>query len=175
MRIPTIALGVALALLAGPGGSVAPHRAVASEGERVLSISGAYATFTIPDHTTHGGAGGIDFARGLSDTFSVRVSGSGGVYSEDGLAWSGMAAVGLDYVFDVIKYVPYLNLGFGAIVIGGDALETEVKPVLEMGAGVEFLRGRDRSWGVVVRLYSAASDITVFTAAVRTSWRWGFF
>lgn len=129
----------------------------------------------MPDLRAYGGALGIDYEYRVTDAVAVRGSGSGGVYDADGTAYSGQAVLGLTYAFDVIKYVPYANAGIGAIVLTGDAFETDVNPLVEVGVGVDVLHSRTFSYGVVARFETLLEKTSYFTAATRLSWRWGFF
>ncbi len=153
---------------------VAPA-AHAEEDERAFSLSLSYARYTIPDHEPDGGVIGIDYERGLSDAVWLRGSVGGGLYYSDGPAYSGHAIIGLTYAFDVLKYVPYANVGVGAIIVAGDEFDTEIEPLIEIGGGVDFLRSREFSWGFVVRYETFTNETSFVTSGVRMTWRWGFF
>jgi len=155
-------------VLAGPA-------ARAEDGERAFSLSLSYASYTIPDHEPLGGVIGVDYERGLSDAVWVRGSAGGGLYYSDGPAYSGHAIIGLTYAFDVLKYVPYANVGAGAIVVAGDEFDTEIEPLIEIGAGIDFLRSREFSWGFVVRYETYTHETSFVTAGARMTWRSGFF
>ena len=151
--------------------------AQASEGERTLSVSAGYATFRGDDRTPHGGAVGVGYEYGLSDALWLRGSGTAGGYADDGsFAWSSHATVGVTYVFDVLKYVPYANLGAGVLLTdsGADDAPIAVDPIVELGVGLDVLASRERSYGGYVRV-STLSNTTLFTAGFRLSWRSGFF
>lgn len=149
--------------------------ASADEGETALSVTLGYATFAIPDHDPHGAALGLDYERGVTDALWLRGSAGGGVYHQDGPAYSGHAVLGLTYALDVLKYVPYANLGIGAIAVTGDELDTGVHPLLEIGGGLDILVDRGFSWGVQARFESFLDRTAFFTAGARLTWRWGFF
>lgn len=150
----------------------------AAEDEEALSVSLSYATFDTgvdeapaPD----GAVLGVDYERGLSDAISFRVSGGGGLYCDACLAWSGHATLGFTYLFDVIRYVPYANVGVGGIAVGGDELDTRVRPLIEVGGGLDILQTRAWSWGVLARFEYFPGETAFFTAGARITWRWGFF
>ncbi len=157
----------------------------AGEGEKVLSLVPEFSTWSTTqgpasnsNHTIDatGGALGVDFERGYNDTLWLRGSAAGGAYQgPDGLAWSGGATVGITYALDVLRYVPYINLGIGALVVGGGGVDTALKPVVELGVGFDVLESRTFSWGVVIRFDAFASQAQFFTIGPRISWRWGFF
>ena len=167
-RVALLALAMALV----------PRPAAADEGESALSVGLAFATFSIPDHDGQGGALGLDYERGLSDAFWLRASAAGAVYrggDEDGTSYAGHGTLGLTYVIDVLKYVPYLHAGIGGVAQGGGALDTEVHPVAEIGIGLDILSRRGLSYGPFARLASYLDDSAFVTAGVRLTWRWGFF
>ena len=152
----------------------APARA--DEGESALSVSVGYASFAIPEHEPPGGAAGLEYERGLSDVFWLRAAAAGGVYGADGgPSYATHGSLGLTYVVDVLKYVPYLHAGIGGVAVFGGELESEIHPVAELGAGVDILARRDLSWGPWLRLASFLDDSQFVSGGFRLSWRWGFF
>jgi hypothetical protein len=168
---PALAAAVACLVAAAPG------QAAADEGENALSVSLNYATYAVPDHNPPGAMLGFDYERGFTDTVWLRVSGGGSVFysGEDGASYAGHAVIGLTYAFDVLRYVPYANLGVGAIVIGGGPTETDVSALLELGFGLDILHSRSFSYGVQVRFESFIEETAFFTAGLRATYRWGFF
>jgi hypothetical protein len=157
---------------------VAEGPAAADEGESALSVGAAFSTFTIDDHDGQGGALSLEYERGLSDAFWLRGAATGAVHhggDEDGTSFAGHAVVGLTYVIDVLKYVPYLHAGIGAVVLGGGELDAEVRPLGEIGIGLDLLVSRDRSYGLFARAGTFLDDSAFVAAGVRMSWRWGFF
>ena len=169
--------GVALGLAVGQAGLVA-REAAADDGERALSVSAGYSSFAIPEHEPPGGALGVEYEHGIGDTMWVRAAAAGGVYGgEEGAAYAGLGSVGITYVVDVLKYLPYLHAGVGGVVLGGGdgAIETQVHPLVELGAGVDLLRGRDMSYGLWARVGSFLDDSATVGAGFRVTWRWGFF
>lgn len=150
--------------------------ALASDGENALSLSANYGTYLIPDYSPHGGVIGIAFERGFSDSLSWRVAGGGGLfYGSDQLTYSGHLTVGMTYLLDVLKYVPYVELGAGAIAIAGGELETRIKPLIQVGLGIDVLRSRTFSYGIRLEFESLLQETSFFTLGVRATWRWGFF
>jgi len=171
MTIRFAGLGFALALLLAQ-----PSPARAGEDDRALSVSLSYGSYALPDHTPEGSVLGLDYERGFSEVRSFRASTGGGIYFEDGSrSYSGHLVVGITYLMDVLKYVPYVNLGVGGIVIGGDDMDVDVSALLEMGVGLDVLHSRTFSYGAVVRFESYIQETSFFTAGLRMTWRWGFF
>jgi hypothetical protein len=164
------------ALAAGLAIAVAAPAADASEDDRAFSVSLNYGRYTLDeDISPDGGVVGFDYEHGISDPISLRASAGGGLYYQDGPAYSGHAVVGVTYLFDVLKYVPYANIGAGGIVLGGDGFDTQLEPLIEIGFGVDFLRSREFSWGVLARYETYFNETSFFTAGARLTWRWGFF
>ena len=156
--------------------AAAAPAAQADDGESALSVSLGYASFAIPEHEPPGGAFGLEYERGLSDVFWLRAAAAGAVYgAEGGPSYATQGSIGLTYVVDVVKYVPYLHAGIGGVGLFGGDLERQLHPVAELGAGLDILARRDLSWGPWLRLASFLDDSEFISGGVRLSWRWGFF
>ena len=156
--------------------------AAASEGESALSAYLGYGTYAVAeenqddDPSGHGAVIGVEYERGVSDALNLRVWGGGGSYrGDDRTTYSGQFTVGITYLLDVVKYVPYVNVGLGGIVIGGGDMDTEIAGLLELGGGVDILHSRTFSYGVQVKFESFVEQTAFFTAGARATWRWGFF
>jgi hypothetical protein len=153
----------------------------AGEGESALSPSLGWATYSTldkdgkPVSPTIGGMLGATYERGISEALSWRVSVVGGGFSGGGTTWAAWGAVGAVYRFDVLQYVPYVEVSGGAVLLGGAPLDAGAHPLLELGGGLDWLQDRDRSYGVEVRLGSFAGDTTLLTIGLRATWRWGYF
>lgn len=168
-QVGRVALLVLLALPVG--------RAAADEGESAVSVGLGFASFAITEHDGLGAGLGIDYERGLSDAFWLRASAAGAYYraGDAGAAYAGQATVGLTYVIDVLKYVPYLHIGAGGAVLGGESIDADVHPLAEIGVGLDILARRGLSYGPFARLGSFFDDSALLSAGVRLTWRWGFF
>lgn len=164
----------ACALLALVLGSTPAH---AGEDDRWLSVSLGYASFSVPDHDPRGGALAIEYERGFSDAMAVRATVGMGAYpvGTGSPGYSGHATLGLTYLFDITRYVPYVQLGLGGIALCAEELPTEFSPLLELGVGVDVLHSRSWSYGISARFESFIVDTSFFTAGLRVSYRWGFF
>jgi hypothetical protein len=118
----------------------------------------------------------VTFERGFSESMSYRVEASGALYGGGGLSWSALAAAGFVYRFDVLKYVPYAFGEVGGVVIsGGPVPETVIDPAVQIGGGLDFLEGRDRSWGFEAKVASFISGTTTMSLSIRYTKRWGYF
>jgi hypothetical protein len=163
-----------------------PHIAHAAEGEKAFGLGVDFSTWNVVQEqhpgtdndsiTAVGGQLTADFEYGWNDTFWLRASGAAGYFSvPQGTAWSAGGTLGLTYAVDILKYVPLIQAGVGALVVGGDGVDVEVRPVVELGLGLAVLQGRTWSWGFVSRFDGFASQAIFFTIGPRLTWRWGYF
>ncbi len=175
VRVARLASACAAVLVVAALGA---RPAAADEGETALSVGLGFAHFSIPEHDGDGGALTIEYERGLSDAFWLRATTTSSVYrggDQDGTGYAGNALIGLTYVVDVLKYVPYLHAGAGAVVLAGEALEEDVHPLAEIGIGLDILARRGLSYGFFGRAGTFLDDSAFITAGLRLTWRWGFF
>jgi hypothetical protein len=158
--------------------------AVAAEGESVMSVTTSFASLIVDQGTTarsdeRDGQGvmvGVDFQRGFGDSFWLRFGAAGGALSVDGAAsGAAVATVGLTYAVDILRYVPYVGIGAGGVVVGGGALETHFDPVLDLAVGIEVQSSRRFAYGIEARLESFAGQTTVFVVGPRIAFKWGYF
>jgi hypothetical protein len=181
MRTTIVAVVVGLA---GPA---------AAESEQALSLGLGYATFSVPvpamngmeatsTSPTIGWSLAGSYERALGTDFALRVEAAGGMFwggtvaeGQSSRSWALLGDVGAVYRFDVFRHVPYAFAGLGAVAAGGGPIETGTEFVLVVGGGLDYLLSRKRSIGGELRLASFGGDITVFTAGVRGTIRWGFF
>ena len=174
---------VLIALAAGPA---------VAEGDRALSFGLGWATFSVPGEAVDnmappqispdiGGAASVTYEHSISSDFSLRVEGAfgafygGGTEKQSKASYAGLADAGAVFRFDVLKYVPYLFGGLGAVATTGGPIEGGVDCVVAIGGGLDVLMSRDRSYGFEARLASFGGDTTVFTLGARYTWRWGYF
>jgi hypothetical protein len=165
-----------LAVLLAIGLQASP--ALAGEDDRSLSVGLGYGRFSVPDDIApHGGVLSFDYEHGFADALSFHASAGGGYYpvGDGAPGYGAQASLGLTYLFDVVRYVPYIRLGLGGIVLRAEELDTDVSPLLELGIGMDVLHSRSWSYGIAARFESFIVDTSFFTAGVRVSYRWGFF
>lgn len=170
-------------------GTAAPAMA---EGERALSIGLGWATFSVPGEAVDnmapptitpdvGGAASVTYEHSISSDLSLRVEGAFGVFYGGGteeqskVSYAGLVDAGGVFRFDVLKYVPYLFGGVGAVATTGGPIDGGVDFVVAIGGGLDVLLSRARSYGFEARLASFGGDTTVFTLGVRGTVRWGYF
>jgi hypothetical protein len=163
-----------------------------AEGDRALSVGLSWATFSVPGVAqgnmeppavtpTVGGALSGTYEHSISTDFSLRGELAGSVFyggakmDQAATSYAGLADVGAVFRFDVLKYVPYAFGGVGAVVTTGGPIGSHTDFVLAVGGGLDVLVSRSASWGVELRLASFGGDVTIFTAGVRATTRWGYF
>jgi hypothetical protein len=175
---------------------IAAARPAQAEGERALSVGAGFASFSTPGKKTGtmeppditpdwGTALSLVYEHTLGTDFSLRGELAGALFEggndpkkQSATSYAGIATVGFTYRFDVFTYVPYAFGGVGGVISGGGPIDqhgTGDEFVVELGGGVDWLRSRDRSYGVEVRFASFAGDISITTISLRASTRWGFF
>jgi hypothetical protein len=152
----------------------------ADEGEWALSGCPSFGTFGVNQGgkqlTASGGLLNVDLEHGVTDSLWIRATLGGGVYAgPSGTSWNGTATAGITYTIDILRYVPYVNLGLGVMALGGGGFDTQAKLLIELGAGLDIIESTKWSWGVALRFDSFASSVAYFTVGPRISWRWGFF
>lgn len=180
-----VLLGLALvAAAAGPA---------AAEDERSLSATLSYAYFStvgaMPEDGSEppalasdiGGSLTLAYERMLGTDVGLRGSlTGGGFYGGEELeqsprSYALLADAGVVFKLDILKYVPYGFAGIGGVVSGGGPIDQGLDFVVVLGGGLDYLITRQRSLGLEVRLASFGGDVTVMTAGVRGTVRWGFF
>lgn len=158
--------------------------AEAGEDDRLLSAFVGVGAYTHGEHAPQGATVGAEYERGFSDAMSLRASVLGGYYFIGGgnpdmpdpeNSFSVQSTVGVTYFIDVLKYVPYANLGVGAVYIGGGPAGGTFDALVEFGVGLDVLHSRSWSYGVQIRMDSFAQETSVFSGGVRGTYRWGFF
>jgi hypothetical protein len=156
--------------------AAAPGAAGAAEDERALSLSLGYAAFHLDERSPQGAQLGLVFERGVSDAVNLRAAAAAGLHADAGSAvGSAQAVLGITYLIDVLKYVPYVSAGAGALFVAGGALDSGLQPMIELGLGLDVLSSRTFSWGLELRAGAFLEGGGLLSAGVRTSWRWGFF
>ena len=125
-----------------------PGFAHADEGEWVLGIEPQLGLFSAAgdDAELQLGAGGqLSFWIGLSDAAWLFVAG-GVEVGLDGGPTVGEGIAGAVAALDVLRTIPFIELGAGADLIGG-----ELAPLLRLGVGADYLITPDLSFGAVAR------------------------
>ncbi|HEY8040128.1 MAG TPA: hypothetical protein VIF15_10060 [Polyangiaceae bacterium] len=179
-----VAAGTTLATLATPARAV--------EREHHLGLDAGAAMLVVHDKSTPdvGGVAGLHYTYGLNDQFNLLVEATWSLVAlgetlqdpstprtRPSNVTSG--GVGLGYVLDVLRWVPW-----GGVLLGGYALEggtidgVKVLPGAAIALGLDYRF--DRSWvaGVSVRQHMLVTDMTdypSFTQAfARFEYTWGW-
>ena len=153
--------------------------ALAAKGESSLSFSAAYNEFSLnqdpePNVHAHGALFLGEYERGINDTLWFHAAAGGGIYDQS--IYSANGTIGLTFALDVLKYIPYLNLGIGTAYLTGGPVDAGFQNYIELGLGLEVLYSRTFSYGAMLRYDSFASDLASYLSiGARVTWRWGFF
>jgi hypothetical protein len=174
-----LAFGVSAALL------VRSQAAGAVEHEHALSLG---AGLSILDVSSKGsadvGAGGaVGYTYGLSDAFNLMAEGSWSLVSLNETAANSPSMVsslnvGVGYVFDVIRWVPYAGLLAGGCVLsGGGVGGLKFLPDAAVALGFDYRFDRTWSAGLALRQYfftDAGTYPSYSQAFARVSYVWGW-
>lgn len=164
----------------------------AAENEQALSLGLGYASFSAPGEATMNmappsvspdwGTGLFaSYERMIGSDLGLRVDAGGSVFrggntdKQTATSYTVLGDAGLVFRFDVLHVVPYAFAGLGAVWSTGGPIDRGADYVVMIGGGVDWLRSRERSYGLELRLGSFAGDVTVATIGVRGTKRWGFF
>jgi hypothetical protein len=162
-----------------------------ADGERALSASLGWATFSAPGKPMGnqapptlspdiGGALAVSYEHAVSTDISLRAELAGGAFYGGGVplqpqtSFALLGDAGVTFRFDVLKFVPYAFAGLGAVATGGGPIDRGADFVLVVGGGLDWLQSRERSLGLEARVASFGGDVTVVTFGVRGTVRWGF-
>ncbi len=183
-------LGVVLAVLFVL--SVLEKPAFAVERQHHIGLAPALAILAIADKSTASiGAGGqIHYAYGLNDQWNFMVEASSAIVAKDQKqdtpetprtrpAAVDHLAVGVGYVIDILRWVPYLSvLGAGYRLDGGTLPNALILPGVNVGAGVDYQLTRHIAVGVGAREHFMISKLKTYpsytTVLLRFEYMWGF-
>lgn len=171
-----------------------PAGAARAESEQAVSVGLGWATFSALGEAMDnmeppslspaiGGSLAISYERHIGTDFALRAELVGGLFyggadEEEQQSQTSNALLvdaGAALRFDVLKYVPYVFVGLGAVTTGGGPLDRGTDPVLVVGGGLDWLQSRARSYGLEARIASFGGDVTVVTVGLRGTRRWGYF
>lgn len=164
----------------------------AAENEQALSLGAGYASFSAPGEAKMNmappsvspdwGTGLFaSYERMLGSDLGLRAELAGSLFSggntakQTATSYAVLGDAGLVFRFDVLRVVPYAFAGLGAVWSTGGPIDRGTDYVIVIGGGVDWLRSRERSYGLEVRMGSFAGDVTVVTVGLRGTQRWGFF
>jgi len=185
-------IGVGLSLAAAAMGWSARARAV--EREHHVGIDAGGAILVIGDKSTADvGAGfGAHYAYGLSDAFMIMAEGAWSLVAVGETAQDAKtphtrpasvtnADVGIAYVFDVMRWVPYAGVLIGGYALYGGTIDgVKILPGAALALGLDYRFNRNLSAGVAFRQHMIANDMTLTTypsftqAFARVEYTWGW-
>ena len=186
-RLPWLStIGVWLALAATATGA----RAAAGEDEWQLSARLGVATLDVDGRSPLGTLAGAEVEYGITDAWALRLSVGSGFHPVDavakthlpgGTARTNMALAGVTYTVDVLRLVPYLEVGIGVINFGGAVLTPGTTLDAELGIGADYLVTRHWALGGLLsyqftpaQLFGSPMDFGgtsfYFAASARVSW-----
>jgi opacity protein-like surface antigen len=165
-------LGAVLALALSSG------RAAADVKEWTVGVAPTYAISYVDERNPSGGGASLDLGFGISEALSLHASGFVSWHPTDKTKTNAAgtigvfgAMVGLTYTIDIIRIVPYFDLGIGVLGLRGDAgfgsspaanrvAASSTAFGVEVGFGAEYLINRHVAVGVVARYHAFVTDIT---------------
>jgi opacity protein-like surface antigen len=159
-----LAVAVVAAALLRPGG---PARA-AGDDEWQLSARIGAATVNVDERKPWGYAGALDLEYGLSDAWAARLSVEASGHPVSARASDGApggtvettaALAGLTYTFDVLRLVPYAELGVGVVRFGGAVIAPHTTLAMELGVGADYLLTPRWACGVSFQYLFAPTDL----------------
>lgn len=182
---------LALAAIFGVGVfASSPARAI--ERQHHLGLGPELAILSINQKSTAsvGGGGAIHYAYGLTDQWNLTVEGRSAVVAADQKqdlpesprnrpASVDHGAVGISYVIDILRWVPYIGLQGGVYRLAGGTLpEPLFLPGLSVSAGLDYQISRSFAVGLGLRQHLMISKLETYpsytTVALRFEYMWGY-
>lgn len=148
-----------------------PTRAAAVEREHHLGGDLGGGALVASGHAEPGGAVAVHWAYGLNDMFNLMVEGSTSLM---GLGtpqdpthtrpnWAANAGVGVGYVFDVSRWVPYVGvLAGGCVLWGGAVSRAKVLPDAVLALGLDYRLTRSFAVGVSFRQHMLVTEMATY-------------
>ena len=176
-RLGPIAAGLSLVLAATRAGAV--------EREHALSVGAGVSILDVSSKGSAdaGGGAAVAYSYGLSDALNFMAEASWSLVALKETAQNApeMATtlnVGIGYVFDVVRWVPYAGLLVGSSALNGGGIDG-VKFVPEAALALGFDYRFDRTWsaGVALRQYMFTDPGTYPSysqAFARVEYIWGW-
>jgi outer membrane scaffolding protein for murein synthesis (MipA/OmpV family) len=186
-RLPWLStIGVWLALAA----TAPAARAAAGEDEWQLSARLGLASVDVDGRSPLGELAGADLEYGITDAWALRLSVGTGFHPVDAVAETSlpkgtvrtnMALAGVTYTIDVLRLVPYIEVGVGVINFGGAVLTPGTTLDAELGLGADYLVTRHWALGGLLnyqftpaQLFGSPMDFGgtsfYFAVSARVSW-----
>jgi outer membrane protein with beta-barrel domain len=171
-----------------------PAAALAVEHQQHLGVDGGVAIIAIDQKPTPsiGGGGGVHWAYGLSDSFNLMVEGAfcpvalqelpnEGTQKNNRPTMIENLGVGIGYVLDVLRWVPYVGIMASAFTLHGGTVNFlfAAGATLAVGLDYQVTRGpRHLNVGLAVRQHFILSDFVDYPSYtqifLRAEYVWGF-
>jgi hypothetical protein len=179
-------LAVALALVS------AVRPAAAFEHQHHLGLAPELAILSIKDKSTAsvGGGGAIHYAYGLTDQWNLALEASAAIVAAHQQQDSpdtprtrpaevDHAVAGVDYVIDILRWVPYIQAQAGVYRLAGGTLPSAlILPGAVVGLGLDYQLTRSFAVGLAGRehfLFTKLSTYPSYTTVVlRFEYMWGY-
>jgi hypothetical protein len=177
--------GVALAIVAA--GLFSAKAAPAVEREQQVGADLGGSLIDASGKTAIGGAVGAHWTYGVTDAFNLMIEGSWSLValqvhddpSHTRPAWIANGDAGVGYVFDIIRWVPYVAVLAGGYVLSGGSVEgARVRPGVEIEVGLDYRFNRSFEVGAVGREHMLFTDLSTYPSFVqvlaRAEYTWGW-
>jgi hypothetical protein len=180
-----------LALLAGGAVLASARPSHAFERQHHLGVEGGFGILKVADKDTLdlGGGGQVHYAYGISDAFNFLVEGgyfqvaleeaSGQKIPANRPTGVSNLGVGIAYVLDVVRWVPYGGvLADGYLFTGGNLEKPRFAAGLALALGLDYQISRNFAVGFAFRQHFALSAITDYPSYsqffLRAEYVWGW-
>jgi opacity protein-like surface antigen len=113
----------------------------ATEDAWQFGLGGGYALALVDDQDAHGAALAADLSFGISEAWSARASGALSLHGgsgQEGAARASGLGLGATYAVDVVRWVPFLELGVAALS-WREATRQRTHLGFGLGLGAEYL------------------------------------
>jgi hypothetical protein len=176
---------VAAALVVASAVFVRPAFAVEREQQLGADLGGSMLIVSGKNAPDVGGMAGVHWTYGISDALNLMVEADWSLVAlhETGTppirpSWAANADIGLGYVFDVLRWVPYAGVLVGGYDLSGGTIPgTKVLVGAAIALGCDYRFGRSLAAGIALRqhMLSDASTYPSFTQAfARVEYTWGW-
>jgi hypothetical protein len=173
-----VGLAVVAAALAATGSARAverEHQIGLELGVPMLVVQGS------STNTLTGGGFGVHYTYGITDAINLVADGGASLmpWGAPSLATMSNVDLGLAYVLDVLRWVPWGAVEAGGYALTGNAVGgTQVLPGFALALGCDYRF--DRSWavGIVLRQHMLFTDMSTFPSftqgLIRVGYTWGW-
>jgi hypothetical protein len=181
--------GAGAALILACGAFAPPALAVERESQLGADIGGSMLVVSGKSAPEMGGVAGIHWTYGLSDAFNLMAEGDWSLLALNETqgrgspgthpSWAANADVGIAYVFDVLRWIPYGGVLVGGYDLSGGTISgMKLLPGVAIAVGVDYRFGRTLAAGFALRQHMLATDSSTYPsftqALARLEYTWGW-